>query len=98
VLRSRSRASDVVCRYGGDEFVVMLPDTRMGEAETFAKSAFQDVIGAGFNDHGKPIEGSIPCGITELKEGDEMEDALARADEAMYVAKSKDELTIHSIA
>ncbi|MEL7044425.1 MAG: GGDEF domain-containing protein, partial [Pseudomonadota bacterium] len=87
VLHTRARASDIVCRYGGDEFVILLPDTRVEGAEVFARSACQEIIDAGFNDNGKPIDVSISCGVTELIEGDEMEDAMGRADEAMYEAK-----------
>jgi len=86
-LMERSRASDVVCRYGGDEFVILLPDTHIKGAEVFARSACQEILDAGFNDHGRPIDVSIACGVTELKEGDTLEKAIARADEAMYAAK-----------
>ncbi|MEM1187763.1 MAG: diguanylate cyclase [Pseudomonadota bacterium] len=87
VLHGRARASDIVCRYGGDEFVILLPDTAVEGAEVFARSACQEIIDAGFNDNGKPIDVSISCGVTQLIEGDEMEDAMGRADEAMYEAK-----------
>lgn len=87
VLHERARASDIVCRYGGDEFVILLPDTHAKGAETFARSACQEILNAGFNDNGKPIDVSISCGVTELIEGDELDDAIARADEAMYEAK-----------
>jgi diguanylate cyclase len=87
VLSERSRASDIVCRYGGDEFVVLLPDTHAHGAEVFARSACKEILAAGFNDNGKPIDVSISCGVTELIEGDTLETAVARADEAMYEAK-----------
>jgi diguanylate cyclase len=87
VLSERSRASDIVCRYGGDEFVILLPDTRVAGAETFARSAFEEIRDAGFNDNGKPLDVTISCGVTELITGDTQETAIARADEAMYLAK-----------
>jgi diguanylate cyclase len=87
VLQGRARASDVVCRYGGDEFVILLPDTHVKGAEVFARSACEEIAGAGFNDNGRPLEVSISCGVTELVTGDTMESAIGRADEAMYQAK-----------
>ncbi|MEM6300838.1 MAG: diguanylate cyclase [Pseudomonadota bacterium] len=96
VLRTRARASDIVCRYGGDEFVVLLPDTKKSGAEVFAKSAFDEVLNAGFNDNGKPLDVSISCGVTELHEGDTMDAAMARADEAMYKAKKMDGIKVYA--
>ncbi|MDP5071857.1 MAG: diguanylate cyclase, partial [Congregibacter sp.] len=87
VLQLRARASDIVCRYGGDEFVILLPDTRIQGAEVFARSACDEVLNAGFNDNGKPLDVSISCGVTELVKGDTLESAVGRADEAMYQAK-----------
>lgn len=89
ILQSRARVTDVVCRFGGDEFVILLPDTGPEGAETYAASAFNAVLDAGFNDNGKPLDVSISLGITALKEEDTLDAALARADEAMYEAKAK---------
>ncbi|MFK7828927.1 MAG: GGDEF domain-containing protein [Congregibacter sp.] len=88
VLRTRARASDFVCRYGGDEFVIMLPDTDLKGAEVFARSACDEVLAAGFNDNGKPLDVSISCGVTEFLTNDTLETAMGRADEAMYRAKA----------
>ena len=90
ILQSRARVTDVVCRFGGDEFVILLPDTDVDGAEAYATSAFNEVLDAGFNDNGKPLDVSISLGITAINEGDTLESALARADEAMYEAKGKE--------
>lgn len=89
ILQSRARVSDIVCRYGGDEFVILMPDTHVHGAQIYATSAFKEVLAAGFNDNGKPLDVSISLGITELRDGDTLELAMARADEAMYTAKSQ---------
>jgi len=86
-LKARARASDFVSRFGGDEFVVLLPDTQLSGAEIYARGAYQEILTAGFNDNGKPLDVSISLGVTQLRAGDSMEEALARADEAMYKAK-----------
>lgn len=94
VLQMRARASDIVCRYGGDEFVILLPDTHVQGAEVFARSACDKVLNAGFNDNGKPLDVSISCGVTELVTGDTLESAVGRADEAMYQAKKMDGMKV----
>lgn len=91
VLQKRARASDIVCRFGGDEFVILLPDTEGKGAEVFARSACEEVLQAGFNDNGKPLDVSISCGVTQLIADDTLEAAVARADEAMYQAKKIDD-------
>lgn len=93
-LQERSRASDIVCRFGGDEFVVLLPDTDAAGGEAFARSACQEILDVGFNDNGRPLDVSISCGVTQLVEGDTQEKAVARADEAMYAAKKMEGIQV----
>jgi len=86
-LKNRARASDIVARYGGDEFVVLLPDTSLDGAEIFAQDACKKVLAAGFNNNGQPLDVSISCGVTEVRDEDDPASALHRADQAMYEAK-----------
>jgi len=86
-LSNRARTSDVVARYGGDEFVVILPDTPLGGAQRYAEDASRMILDAGFNNNGKPLDVSISCGVTQVRDHETPEHALERADEAMYKAK-----------
>lgn len=90
-LKVRARTSDVVARYGGDEFVVLLTDTDITGAEVFAKDACDKIRKAGFNNNGKPLDVSISCGVTEVRDDDTPVTALHRADQAMYKAKNETE-------
>ena len=90
-LKVRARTSDVVARYGGDEFVVLLTDTDITGAEVFAKDACDKIRKAGFNNNGKPLDVSISCGVTEVRDDDTPVTALHRADQAMYKAKNDTE-------
>jgi len=60
-LSNRARTSDIVARYGGDEFVVILPDTPIDGAQRFAEDASRIILEAGFNNNGKPLDVSISC-------------------------------------
>jgi diguanylate cyclase len=93
-LTARARKSDVVARYGGDEFVVILPDTPVDGARHFASDACEKILNAGFNNNGEPLDVSISCGITQVREGDTSDTALHRADEAMYQAKKETGLKV----
>lgn len=76
-------------RYGGEEFVALLPETDLEGAIQIAdrcRSAFADKR---INlDAGKEIRCTASFGVTECRAGDTVEMALARADTALYTAKS----------
>ena len=91
LLRQAVRKEDVVARFGGDEFVVLLTDTDITGAEVFAKDACDKIRKAGFNNNGKPLDVSISCGVTEVRDDDTPVTALHRADQAMYKAKNDTE-------
>lgn len=98
-LRVMVRSSDVACRYGGDEFLVILPNTSLDASEHAAMRLLRCVeqIQLIF-----PI--SVSIGLTQsLREDSSFKDVIKRADEAMYkakrsgkgkigVAKSKDDI------
>lgn len=81
------RAADVFARYGGDEFVVLLPHTTAEEAHVVAERMRQSVAAQSMVIHGTmPV--TISIGIASLRPGDDTVDALIqRADDAMYAAK-----------
>ena len=90
-LASNVRAIDVPCRYGGEEFVVVMPDTGLADAERIAERIRMHVSGAPFRvANGREIlVVTISIGVTvTLGSGDTPDALLKRADEALYEAKA----------
>jgi len=90
-LASNVRAIDLPCRYGGEEFVVIMPDTRLEDAERIAERIRRHVAGSPFRVSGgaESLTVTISIGVAATAgEGDHAEALLKRADEAMYTAKS----------
>ena len=87
VLRKTLRRSDTVCRYGGEEFLVILPDTTPEEASILATRLFIAVEQAG-KDQELPVTVSI--GLATMRTTDDGTDSLvSRADRALYASKSR---------
>ncbi|MGE3881278.1 MAG: diguanylate cyclase [Planctomycetota bacterium] len=86
VLRRTMRGSDTICRYGGEEFLVVLPETSAEDATILATRLFTAVGEAG-RAHGLPITCSI--GLSSLRPTDSLDDLVGRADSALYASKSR---------
>lgn len=84
VLRQTLRKSDTCCRYGGEEFLVVLPDTNPDDATVLATRLFTAVQSRG-DDMQLPV--TISIGLTAFRKGDTVESVLQRADHALYASK-----------
>ncbi len=82
------RMMDILGRYGGDEFVIILPETGMEQANQVANRLKTGVYDTQFQLNEILITLSISVGISELKQPmDTLTSLINQADEAMYVAK-----------
>jgi diguanylate cyclase (GGDEF)-like protein len=86
VARRVQRLSDVLGRWGGDEFVLICPETRAGEAAAFAER-----LRAAVRDHAFPggVRLTVSAGVAELDPVDTEVSLLERADAALYRAKAR---------
>ncbi|TMA24454.1 MAG: diguanylate cyclase [Deltaproteobacteria bacterium] len=88
-VREELRDTDFAARYGGDEFVVLLPQTNEQQAMLFAERLRRRLLEVS-EDAGLPVRGSIGVAAVsadELDTPEAAEDLLRRADEALYAAK-----------
>ena len=87
-LRSELREQlDWAGRYGGEEFVVVLPETTLEEAARFAERLRQRIEQASTQYEGKEIRITASFGVSQRREEDDAASILARADALLYRAK-----------
>jgi len=83
------RTMDVIARWGGEEFVVLLPETDIKGASTIAERLRKAVECIEFSHNNNNIKFTVSVGAIEYKMGDdEIDIPLARVDAAMYKAKN----------
>jgi diguanylate cyclase (GGDEF)-like protein len=91
LLKTVARDIDRVGRYGGEEFLVVLPGTVLDAAVTFAERARQEVEGYVFKFDGGTLRRTVSCGVAgwphpRIRNCDEL---VKAADDALYVAKGR---------
>jgi diguanylate cyclase len=87
-VAKRLREVDFFCRFGGEEFVALMPETSLADAMPVLDTIRAAIANAAFNYKEQPISITLSIGVTEFKTGDDVESAFVRADEALYAAKS----------
>src|SRR5258705_412304 len=86
ILQKHSRGINVISRYGGDEFAVLLVETSKAGAKLYAERIRQ-VIGAFPFSHGKQLTASLGVASVPDDEATTAQDLFRAADEALYAAK-----------
>jgi diguanylate cyclase (GGDEF)-like protein/PAS domain S-box-containing protein/putative nucleotidyltransferase with HDIG domain len=89
-LREAARTTDVVARYAGDEFVVLMPGTMVEEAVSAAERLRQAVEHRRVSDDCRGVRVSVSAGVAALRTGqtDTPDTLLRAADEALLAAKN----------
>ena len=84
------RNYDIFCRYGGEEFLVMLPNTEMAKARETAERLRQQIAEIAIEtERSKIIKLTISLGVSTLQKGDSLDSLIYRADNALYIAKEE---------
>jgi diguanylate cyclase (GGDEF)-like protein len=88
LLRTQSRETDVVARFGGEEFVVIFAGASLNSIKQRAERMRMAIADNPLKLHEQQFIISASAGLAELREGDDVEALLKRADAAMYAAKA----------
>lgn len=88
-IRSRVRSHDHVGRYGGEEFVIVLPGTKLAGAERLADSVREAIAMVELDTETGPVTLTTSAGVAELTATETLDEVLARADVALYQAKER---------
>ncbi|MGE0172288.1 MAG: diguanylate cyclase [Oligoflexales bacterium] len=86
-MRQTFRKTDLPCRYGGEEFTVILPGTGTKGAVAAAEKLRQAIAKEKHIFEGKEIPVTISCGVATLDPRENHNEAIARADAALYSSK-----------
>lgn len=85
IMKSGVRPTDYAGRWGGDEFVILLPDTDIDQSEKVADRMRKNFAEADILPDGKAVTASF--GVTTSYEGETLESFYRRMDSALYTAK-----------
>jgi diguanylate cyclase (GGDEF)-like protein len=94
IIQANIRASDVLARWGGEEFILLMPKITLADAARVMDRlrlivADEEFVG------GSTV--TISVGVTELRPGDGFDDLLKRVDEAQYRAKASGRNNVQTI-
>lgn len=91
-LASQIRAVDTLARYGGDEFIILLPQTSAQQAYPLAERIRTSIASLQINLEGTIISATLSIGISEIERqpmDKNIEQLIKRADQALYMAKQR---------
>ena len=87
IIKRHCRQGDLLGRYGGEEFVLCLPDTSVSQAREIGDRICTAMAGTAVIHNDRPIRVTVSIGLAALRQGESIEQWLSRADKALYQAK-----------
>jgi len=88
ILKDGTRGQDLVARWGGEEFLLLLPDTHLKGATELAGKLRRNIEGNFFVVEDKEFNLTISIGVCAYRQGQTLDDCINAADEALYRAKN----------
>ncbi|MDD5580029.1 MAG: GGDEF domain-containing protein [Methylobacter sp.] len=86
-MKKHLRQGDIIARWGGEEFLIMLPDTDIKGARIIAEKIRKAIEVKHFHLAGQDFSVTMAFGLTQHEAGHSREDSLKRADDALYEGK-----------
>lgn len=86
LVRRNLRKTDIFARWGGEEFMILLPEADISSASKLAERLRRTVESADFGRVGRI---TVSFGVTEMRRGDSLDAIISRVDRAVYEAKRK---------
>lgn len=86
-LSESMRESDLVARFGGEEFIALLPSSDSRDATLAAERIRKAIDQKEFYYEGNQLHVTVSCGATEALDGETIESLIHRADDALYASK-----------
>ncbi|MFY0730906.1 diguanylate cyclase [Pseudomonas sp. NFX15] len=88
VLRKRLRGTDFIARFGGEEFVLLMPSTVPAAGLKLLENLRASIQACPFHFKGEPVTITVSMGMTAFRPGEHGDQVLKRADQALYRAKN----------
>jgi two-component system cell cycle response regulator len=91
LLKESIRDNDIACRYGGEEFIILLPHTNIEEASIMSERFRERVAAYDFKHESSLLKVSVSIGIAQYQRGEDKSGAVfvEHADRALYQAKAE---------
>ncbi|HEX13292.1 MAG TPA: GGDEF domain-containing protein [Desulfurella acetivorans] len=96
LIKKNIRTSDIPIRYGGDEFVVLMPETDINSAKKVAEKFVQKMSKVVFRKKDEEFKVTFSIGLTSVRKDDTFESIMERVDAALYSSKrsGKNSITV----
>lgn len=89
ILIKSTRSQDLVSRWGGEEFLILLPDTKLDGGITAAEKIRLRIANEEIKTNELIIHATVSIGVAEFKDGYTIESCIKNSDQALYEAKNK---------
>jgi len=97
LFKRRLRQYDVVSRWGGEEFLLILPDTGIKDANIVAEHIRTELENHEFNFNGQKISVTMTLGVAQHKSGNTLYDTIKQADDVLYIGKGSGRNSVVSV-
>ena len=86
-MRKRTRKTDFLARFGGEEFVLLMPGTPLSGGQQLLETLRAAVAACPFHFKGEPLTITCSAGLTAFADNERSDQVFERADQALYQAK-----------